>query len=678
MWWNTKSATVQLASHPSIRRSHLSPDRLVTRPAGDEVTVVGDIFSYCAKKYGDNTACYYRDVVDIVEEEKVADKSDGSGQETKKWKYFTLSDPVPVSYNDLNESCNAITSGLVNIGFTNPSTPIASRPRVAIHADTSLNWQLMSQSFARLGHVITTAYTTLGEEGLLTSLVEPEVEFCFCGEGQLDLVSRVIERAERVKYVVYDGGKRADQAAVATISKVLESRGGRILTFSQLKQAGVDQPVEDFGPKPTEDDLFCIMYTSGSTGTPKGVLLTHGNIVASIAGSVLLWGKGFSRSDLLLAYLPLAHILEQFLEFTLLFVGVPIGYGSVKTLLSDSVRGCKGDFEAFRPTLLPGVPAIFEMIRKGMMKKLNDAGAAAIAVFNFAVSGKQTLPWPFSAAIDKVLFARIKAVTGGRLRIAISGGGALSQDTQKFMSTVMVPVLLGYGLTETCGMAAIGTFEYNQLGSSGVIGPSCEMRLQDYPEAGYLNSNTPPQGEIWLRGPNEQLTKDSFTDDGWFKTGDIGQWNKDGTLSIIDRVKNLIKLSNGEYLALDKVESVYKHCDSVMMLCVCASPYANRPIAIVYPHEGNMRSRLKATGIPEEGGPREWAEDQAVKNYLLGTLRDEAKKGGLKGAELISDVVLTTEEWSPDNGMLTPAMKLARPFIAKKYDTQIQKAFGLS
>ncbi|OCF41417.1 hypothetical protein I317_04808 [Kwoniella heveanensis CBS 569] len=684
MWWGTKSATVQLASDPSIRRSHLSPETLVTRPTGDEVTVVGDIFSYCAKKYGDEKACYYRDVVDIVEEEKVVPKSDGSGQEIKKWKYFTLSDPVPVSYTELDESCKALTSGLVNIGFTGLATSIPSRPRVSIYADTSLHWQLMSQSFARLGHVITTAYTTLGEEGLLTSLVEPEVELCFCGEEQLGLISRVIERAGRVRYVVYDGGKRADKVS-SKLSKVLDSRGGRVLTYDQLKQTGVDKPVQDFGSKPTAGDLFCIMYTSGSTGAPKGVLLTHGNIIASIAGSVMLWGKGFSRSDLLLAYLPLSHILEQFLEFTLYFLGVPVGYGSVKTLLSDSVRGCQGDFEALRPTLLPGVPAIFEMIRKGMMKKLNDAGPAAIAIFNLAVSGKQTLPWPLSAAIDRLLFGRIKAVTGGRLRIAISGGGALSHETQRFMSTVMVPVLLGYGLTETCGMAAIGTFEYNQLGSSGVLGPSCEAKLQDYPEAGYFNSNAIPQGEIWLRGPNvfqgyykqDTLTKESFTEDGWFKTGDIGQWNKDGTLSIIDRVKNLIKLSNGEYLALDKLESVYKHCDSVMMLCVCASPYAARPIAIVYPHEGNMRSRLKATGIPEEGGPRAWAEDQTVKNYLLGTLRDEGKKGGLKGVELISDVILTTEEWSPDNGMLTPAMKLARPFIAKKYETQINKAYGL-
>ncbi|WVR05824.1 hypothetical protein IAU60_002849 [Kwoniella sp. DSM 27419] len=485
MFWSTKSASVVTESDPAVRRSHLSPDKLVTRPAGDEVTVVGDFFSYCARKYRDRTACYYRDVVDIVEEEKVVPKSDGSGEEQKVWKYFNLSAPKAVSYTELDDTCTALTSGLVHIGFTDPSIPVASRPRVSIYADTSLHWQLMSQAFARLGHVITTAYTTLGQEGLVTSLVEPDVELCFCGGNQLSLIAEVIHRTERVRYVIYDGGNRADQ-----IRKVVESRNGQITTYEELSERGRASLVTDLGPKPTEDDLFCIMYTSGSTGPPKGVLLTHKNVIASIAGSTKLWGKHFSHSDLLLAYLPLTHILEQFLEFTFYFLGIPIGYGTVKTLLNDSVRGCKGDLEAFRPTLLPGVPAVFEMIRKGMMKKLNDAGPAAIAVFNFAVTGKQTLPWPFSAIIDKALFARVKAVTGGRLRLAVCGGehgryitvdptgGALSIETQKFMSTVMMPIMLGYGMTETCGMATITTPEFWQLGSVGVIGPSCEIKLE--------------------------------------------------------------------------------------------------------------------------------------------------------------------------------------------------------
>ncbi|WWC86170.1 uncharacterized protein L201_001043 [Kwoniella dendrophila CBS 6074] len=677
MFWKSKTASIPLESDPSIRRSYLSPNELVTRPAGDYITVVGDFFSYSAKNYGNDIAAYYRDVIDIVEETKMVPKSDGPGEDKKVWKYFTLSQPKPVTYNELDSTVTALTSALIKIGFTDPSSPIASRPRVSIYADTSLNWQIMSQTFARLGHVLTTAYTTLGEEGLLTSLDEPEVELVYCGEGQLELISKVIGKAQRVKWIIYDGdSKRIDQAFIQTISKIVEGRGGRILPLKELKQIGMDKPVTDLGPKPTENDLFCIMYTSGSTGTPKGVLLTHKNVISSIAGSNVMWGKHFRRSDLLLAYLPLTHILEQFLEFTLYFLGVPIAYGGIKTLLNDNVRNCDGDFIAYKPTLLPGVPAIYEMIRKGMVKKIHDAGSVVGTIFNIAIAGKQNLPWPFSTAIDKVLFAKVKAATGGRLRVAISGGGVLSLDTQKFLSTVLVELIQGYGLTETCGMATICTPQFSTMGSVGVIGPSCEVKLQDYPEAGYLSTNKPPRGEIYLRGPNEALTKETFTSDGWYKTGDIGQWNEDGSLSIIDRVKNLVKLSNGEYLALEKVESIYKHSNSVMMLCIVAPPYADRPIALVYPHEGNLRNRLKANGIVDDGGPKEWVSNLEIVSYLIGELRDEAKKGGLKGTELIKDVILTEEEWSPENGMLTPAMKLARKNISEKYEKEIAKAYG--
>nr|XP_019014904.1 uncharacterized protein I206_00991 [Kwoniella pini CBS 10737]OCF53685.1 hypothetical protein I206_00991 [Kwoniella pini CBS 10737] len=634
MFRKAKTASIPLESDPSIRRSYLSPNELVTRPAGDEVTVVGDFFAYCARKYGDQIACYYRDIVDVVEETKVVPKSDGTGDEKKIWKYFTLSTPISVTYNQLNASVAALSSGLINIGFTDPSTPIASRPRVSIYADTSLNWQLMSQTFARLGHVLTTAYTTLGEEGLLTSLVEPEVELCYCGEAQLELIAKVVERAEKLRYVVYDG----DENRLSQIGKVLNGRGGRTLPLQEVKQSGIDSPVKDFGFKPTENDLFCIMYTSGSTGKPKGVLLSHKNIVSSIAGATLLWGKNFNRSDLLLAYLPLTHILEQFLEFEFYFIGVPIAYGTVKTLLNDNVRNCDGDFVAYKPTLLPGVPAIYEMIRKGMVKKIHDAGSLVGTIFNIAVLGKQSLPWPFSSAIDKLLFAKVKAATGGRLRLAISGGGPLSADTQRFLSTVLVELIQGYGLTETCGMATICGPNFSPIGSVGVIGPSCEIKLQDYPDAGYLSSNKPPQGEILLRGPNvfqgyfkqEELTKESFTSDGWYKSGDI-----------VEHRRNSQSSRQGEKPG----ETSEWGVSGVGKGRIFAPPNADRPIALVYPHEGNLRNRLKANGIVDDGGPKQWASNLTIVSYLIGELRDEAKKGGLRGAELIGDVILTEEEW---------------------------------
>ena len=223
---------------------------------------------------------------------------------------FTLSSPKPVTHRQLDQKVSALVSGLLHIGFTSTSIPIAQRSRASIYADTSLPWQLMAQSFARLGCPITTAYTTLGEEGLLTSLVEPDVELVFCGEEQVELVRKVIAKAERVKWVIYDGSKRLDQvsdiliysdgrrltsakAQVETIKSVVESRGGRILSIIELEALGSQNPVarDELGPKPSPDDLFCIMYTSGSTGPPKGVLLSHGNVISSCKPSIFSYVK---------------------------------------------------------------------------------------------------------------------------------------------------------------------------------------------------------------------------------------------------------------------------------------------------------------------------------------------------------------------------------------------------
>lgn len=546
----------------------------------------------------------------------------------------------------------------------------------------------MAQTFSRLGHVITTAYTTLGEEGLTRSLVEPDVEFVFCGEDQAGMVSRVIEGAEKVKWVIYDADEaRVDKASVETIRQVVEARGGRVLHFPELVKIGKENALslDSMGPKPTEDDVYTIMYTSGSTGTPKGVLLTHKNMIASLAGSCALWRGGFyPKSDLLLAFLPLSHILEQFLELTFYLLGVPIGYGRVKTLLDDSVRNCPGDFTAFKPTLIAGVPGIYEMIRKGMMKKISDAPALVGSIFHLAVSGKQILPWPLTEVIDKVLFRRVKSATGGRLRLAVCGGGALSRETQLFMSTVLAPIIQGYGLTETCGMTSINTQDFKRHGTVGVLGPSTECKLQDVPDLGYVSSSDPPQGEIWLRGANifkgyfkqEELTKETITEDGWYKTGDIGQWESDGTLSIIDRIKNLVKLQNGEYIALDKLESIYKACDVVQFICIAAPPYADKPIALIYPHEGNLRHQLKINGIPHESSPEVWAKSETVRTFILDQLLAVGKRNKLQRNEVLKDIVLTPEEWSPDNGLLTPAMKLARPVIAKRFSTEIEKSYG--
>lgn len=241
-----------------------------------------------------------------------------------------------------------------------------------------------------------------------------------------------------------------------------------------------------------------------------------------------------------------------------------MGYGSPKTLSDASVRNCKGDIREFRPTILVGVPAVWESVKKGVIAKVNQGSPLVKNLFWGALAAKGFLMstgLPGSAILDAVVFKKIKDATGGRLRISMNGGGPIAKETQRFISMAITPMIGGYGLTETTGMGALCDPVHWTDSAIGDIPSSIEIKLVDFPDAGYYAKNNPPQGEIWIRGgpvfqgyfENEKETQEALSSDGWFKTGDIGEWDHNGQLRLIDRKKNLVKTLNGEYIALEKV-----------------------------------------------------------------------------------------------------------------------------
>ncbi|KAL7416762.1 long-chain-fatty-acid-CoA-ligase [Mrakia frigida] len=712
------------SSNPHVRRSHLSKE-LLDRPKGLGIDTVYDVFPVLAKKYGDRKAAGYRDVIATVEEEKDVKKIvDGKEvTEKKKWKYFTLSDYKFLSYNEVFARIEEVASGLRHLGIQEGS-------RVGIYADTSVNWQIAAHGSTRALLPITTAYPTLGLSGLAHSLTEPEVQAVFTNAALLPTLETVLLKGahnvgddgknddkegggEDVRFVIYDG-KIEKEGAFEKLSSHLESKGGKLLHLDELRATGKANP-GDFSKKPSRDDTFCIMYTSGSTGAPKGVVLSHGNIISSLGGTMALIAPILVPDDTFLAFLPLSHILEMLVELTFYTTGTTLGYGGVKTLTDASVRNCEGDLKAWKPSIIVGVPAIFETIRKGIIAKVNAASPVAKGVFNLAFALKKNVPM-LGGVADAVVFSKVSEQTGGRLRVAMNGGSALSKTTQEFLTTALMTTLQGYGLTETCGMAAVLVPEFWSYGSVGGPVPSVEIKLQDHPDAGYLTSNNPPQGEVLLGGGSvfkgyfkrPDLDAEAFTADGYFRTGDIGQFNENGTLTLIDRIKNLVKLSSGEYVALESLESVYKGTNGALStlplpfpprpstllsklinfssslprsvlnnLCLYADSEMTKPIAIATLHEANLRHFLKGKALPGVDSEKDHLDTLAanpkVVDAVLKEINAVGKKAGLKGAEVLGALILDPEEWTPENGLTTAAQKLNRQAITKAHKAAIKK-----
>lgn len=431
---------------------------------------------------------------------------------------------------------------------------------VAKRAFHSAHWLAMSHGAVSQSMPIATAYDTLGEEGLKHSLVQTKAKAIFCDPHLLKTLVNPLKEATEIKFVIYNSDGEVKEENINKLKSTYDYL--TILSFEELRELGEKNSVDPVPP--AADDLCCIMYTSGSTGAPKGVLIKHSAVVASIAGVTTIIGQYIGPGDKMLTYLPQAHILEFVFENACLYWGGTMGYGSPKTLSDTSVRNCKGDIREFKPTILVGVPAVWESVKKGIVAKVNQSGMVVKNLFWSALAAKSFLMstgLPGTAILDSVVFKKIKDATGGQLRVCMNGGGPIARDTQRFISLAITPMVSGYGLTETTAMGALNDPMHWTDNALGDIPSSIEIKLVDFPDAGYFASNNPPQGEVWIRGPpvfqgyfeNEKETKEALTDDGWFKTGDIGEFLKNGHLRMIDRKKNLVKTLNGEYIALEKV-----------------------------------------------------------------------------------------------------------------------------
>mmetsp|Transcript_27488 Transcript_27488/g.87432 ORF Transcript_27488/g.87432 Transcript_27488/m.87432 type:complete len:478 (-) Transcript_27488:605-2038(-) len=470
--------------------------------------------------------------------------------------------------------------------------------------------------------------------------------------------------------------------------------------------AGQAKPMAPVPPQP--GDVAVIMYTSGTTGLPKGVIISHSNIVHAVVGTkdrlLTYLPNGKMAGHVFQAYLPLAHIMEMVLEIACVSHGVVCGYGNPHTLTPAGIKlktgTCQGDAATLRPTMMVFAPAILDKVQVALHAKISSSSPIVQTLFKWGLAAGESnffqgvvgAPWYY----NKIVFKKVQALLGGRVVFAATGSAPLAPQTQRFIQTAFnAPTRQGYGLTETCATSCI------QVGcdnSSGVVGPptsSCAIKLLDWAEGNYLNSDEHDpavgmrRGEVLIGGPtvcmgylvdpskpdpdvikknNEDFSVDA---DGmrWFHTGDIGQINKDGCLQIIDRKKDLVKLQQGEYVALSKVESALKSCPLVEVPLCYGRSSESYCVALVCPVHAQLKALGDEMGLRGKNHEELCADAKVVAEV---TRRCQAAcKGKLVGFEIPKKIGLVSETWTPENDLLTAAMKLKRIPICKKHAAEL-------
>lgn len=632
------------------RSTLLSTEEDLLKSPHHTINNLFDLLSYGAKTYNSKALFGSRQVLDVVKETKIIKKVVGGKEtsEAKEWSYFVLSEFKWINYSQVLSKAKCIGSGLISLG-------LSKGDNVTIFHSTSPEWMLFSYGCYSQSLTITTAYDSLGVDALSYSLNEAQVSTIFTQSDLLPIIKGLHTSVPTLKIVIYSGKSPVNLAEMQ-----LEVPHLKFISLNQVEQEGNEKPLDLNLPE--SKDLACIMYTSGSTGNPKGVMITHGSMIAAVAGANRTLdacpGLINGKDDTYLGYLPLAHVLEFLIENVCVFKGIAIGYGSPRTLTDSSVRNCKGDIKECKPTLMAGVPAVWETIRKGIQSQLRQASFLKQQIFRIAFELKKCLvklklPTFF---IDTSIFQKISDGTGGRLRGAVSGGAPVAEETQEFLSMVLCPVIQGYGMTESCGMMTCQTTQ--QIGICANVGapsPACEIKLvacNNY-NPNPTDKNQVPQGELWVRGnivmqgyyKQPTITSEAITEDGWLKSGDIAEWRPDGSLKIIDRKKNLVKLSNGEYVALEKLEAQYKTSRFVLNLLIHADSLEAHIIGLIVVDPKEISILQNSLGLDSDNITHPDIIKQISNDFL-----QCAKKANFNGAEVLKHFSIVQDEWTAGNG----------------------------
>jgi long-chain acyl-CoA synthetase len=564
-------------------------------------------------------------------------------------------------------------------------------PQLMLHREADHWIPISSREF--LGRVVAVAHTlqgwniSRGDRVAILSENRPEwavADFACLLLGAVVVPIYTTLTAEQTAYILRDSGARAifvsnekqfkkivtiqNQTAIERIAVMdaLDDPGVTSLTRAILDPSHETDPhLEAAARAVTPEDMATIIYTSGTTGKPKGAMLSHGNMASNLACS--LAGFDVHPGQTSLSFLPLSHVTARHLDFAMLYHGVTLAYVPVVDQLPRALM-------EVRPTVFVAVPRVYEKVHAQVDQKAKAFPHRQ--VYQWALSvGRTHKPeilagqTPASRAwrvANRLLYSKVRAGMGGQVEIFISGGAPLGRELADWYATIGIRIHEGYGLTETSPVIALNNPNAHKLATVGKPLSNVDVRIAE-------------DGEILVRGPSvfkgywnqAEETQNAFVD-GWFKTGDIGNLDADGFLSITDRKKDLIKTSGGKFIAPQPIENSLKHHALIAEAVVLGDKH-KFPAVLIAPSFAVLEQWARENQV-NFSSPSELVAAPAVQTLYEGIVQECNQK--LARFEKLKKVILVAEEFSPENGTLTASMKLRRRAVEERYRQEIDQMYA--
>ena len=611
-----------------------------------------------------------------------------------------------LTYADYQTEVDSFASGMV---AAIPS--LKANDTVVIYAETSRPWMISAYACWRQGLTVGTIYATLGEEGAQFGIDQSKCKAVIADAKLLKILAKIAGKLKHLKDVVTMSEPAADAV------EKLKAAGINVHVMDELKANGAKEPKPATPAAPAETAV--LMYTSGTTGNPKGVLISHKAIMSVMAATlsptsaIAKGGRSYLRADsVYLAYLPLAHIMELAVEVTCFAVGCKVGYGSPGTITPTALKMLQmeppqqGDAQLLGPTMFVAAPAVLDKVLIAIKAKFSATSpfiqgriaAALKSGYDNFDNGGVGCHWSYLIG-GMLAFKKAQKLLGGKVETMLTGSAPLGVEVQKYVQTVFnCRVRQGYGLTETCAATCIALAVDNSTSCVGPPQESACIKLRDWEEGNYKNSDLDDadvgmrRGEILIGGPSvcdgylvdpdapdadivAKNSEDFVEIDGirYFCTGDVGQFTPAGNLQIIDRKKDLVKLQMGEYVALSKVENALKSSQYTALPMLYATSSMSYCIALICPNVPNLKKLAASLGA--EGELPALCANKDVVAAVLKDVVDTCKAAKLAKFEVPTKVVLVDDLWTPENDMLTAVQKLKRRDIVAKHKAAIDEIY---